>query len=150
VTEKRQVLADMKEDPNLTAVLDRTPNRAGTIAYNADGNAWKERQLSQAVDRNLERLAKKGLVRSGLDKDGNVICPLTIHGLRHSRGVELARAGTSDAGIQAQLAQSSTAAAAKYRKQAGTRDMADDAQDRVDNVREIRAEKARTAREGKA
>ena len=106
LTEKRKVLADMREDAKLTAILDSTPNRDWTIAYNADGKPWKERQLNQAIDRHMARLAKQGLVRAAIDEDGTVYCPLDIHGLRHARGVELARSENSDAQIQAQLAQS--------------------------------------------
>lgn len=143
LTEKRQVLADMREDPKLTSLLDATPNRALTIAYNADGQPWKERQLNQALDRHMARLAKQGLVRAGVADDGEIYCPLDIHGLRHARGVELARSGNSDAQIQAQLAQLTPSSAAKYRRQAQTRELADAAQDRVDNVRSLRAERAK-------
>lgn len=143
LTEKRQVLADMREDPKLTAILDGTPNRALTIAYNADGQPWKERQLNQALDRHMARLAAKGLVRASIDDEGAVYCPLDIHGLRHARGVELARSGNSDAQIQAQLAQLTPSSAAKYRRQAQTRELADAAQDRVDNVRSLRSERAK-------
>lgn len=147
LTEKRKVQADMREDAKLTAIMDRTPNKALTIAYNADGNPWKERQLNQAIDRHMARLAKAGKVRAAVDEDGNVYCPLDIHGLRHARGVELARSGNSDAQIQAQLAQSTPAAAVKYRRQAMNRDLADAAQDSVDNVRDLRA-KRKAAKRG--
>ena len=113
LTEKRKVLADMREDTKLTAIMDQTPNKALTIAYNADGNTWKERQLNQAIDRHMVRLAKQGKVRASVDEEGEIYCPLDIHGLRHARGVELARSGNSDAQIQAQLAQSTPAAAVK-------------------------------------
>lgn len=134
VTEKRQVLADKREDPRLTALLAATPNRALTIAYNADGQPWKARQLNQAIDRLVTRLAKAGKMRAGL----------TLHGLRHARGVELAMAGASDAEIMSQLEHASDAAARIYRRQAQRRDLADAGQDRVDAVVQL-AERRRAA-----
>ena len=119
----------MGPDPRLTAFLTTTPNKASTIAYNADGNVWKERQLGQAVERHIERLAKAGKLRPGLN----------LHGLRHSRGVELAEAGASDAEIMSQLEHATDRAAKIYRRQAERRRLADSGQDKVDNV--IRARK---------
>lgn len=139
ITEKRKVLCDKREDPRLTALMLRTPNRALTLAYNADERAWKERQLSQAVQRLLDRLAKAGKVRSAVDVDGHTYCPLTIHGLRHSRGVELAQAGASDSQIMAQLEHSTDRAAKNYRRQAERRQLADSGQDQVDKVVNLRA-----------
>lgn len=138
LTEKRIVLADRREDARLTEIIERTPNRAMTVAYNADGGPWKERQLNQAVERLMNRLAKAGKVRAAIDEDGEVFCPLTLHGLRHARGVELALAGASDSEIMFQLEQASEAAAKIYRRQANRRKMADAAQDKIDNVITIR------------
>jgi hypothetical protein len=143
LTEKRRVLCDKREDPRLTAVIEKTPNKNLRIAYNYYGEKWKERQLNQAFDRLLTSLAKEGKVRAAYDDAGNVYCPLDIHGLRHSRGVELALAGVSDAGIMAQLEQVTPAQAAKYRRQAERRDVADMAQDKVDNVRSLREARAK-------
>lgn len=142
VTEKRQVQSDKREDPRLTALLDSTPNKALTIAYNANGQPWKERQLSQAFDRLLMRLVKLGKVRGHLSDSGDFECPLTLHGLRHTRGVELANAGASDAEIMTQLEHKTEAAAKIYRRQAMRREMADNGQDKVDNVIELRARRA--------
>ncbi|WP_298330655.1 site-specific integrase [Asticcacaulis sp.] len=148
ITEKRRVLCDKREDARLTAVMDRTLNQTITIAYNSRNQPWKERQLNQALDRLMARLAKAGKVRAATDDDGEVYCPLTIHGLRHSRGVELAHAGASDAEIMGQLEQLSPAAAQEYRRQANRRRMADSAQDKVDNVVKLRAgHKAKRAAE---
>ncbi|WP_292038666.1 MULTISPECIES: site-specific integrase [unclassified Brevundimonas] len=141
LTEKRIVLADKREDARLTEVIERTPNRALTVAYNADGAPWKERQLNQAVERLMDRLAKNGKVRAAVDAEGNVYCPLTLHGLRHARGVELALAGASDSEIMSQLEQASEAAAKIYRRQANRRRMADAAQDKIDNVVSLKAKK---------
>lgn len=134
LTEKRKVLADKPEDPRLTEVLKVTPDKALTIAYNADGQPWKERQLNQAVTRLMDRLARAGLVRSFEDEAGAVRCPLTIHGLRHARGVELADAGASDAEIMAQIDHATTRAAAIYRRQAERRKLANAGQEKIDNV----------------
>lgn len=139
ITEKRKVLCDKREDPRLTALLERTPNSALTIAYNADGRPWKARQLNQAIDRLMARLAQAGRVRAATAEDGTVYCPLDIHGLRHARGVEIAMAGGSDAEIMSQLEHATDRAAKIYRRQADRRRMADGAQDRVDKVVSLRA-----------
>jgi hypothetical protein len=139
ITPKRKVLCDKREDPRLTVVLARTPSRALTIAYNSDGFAWKERALSHALDRLLAKLAAAGKVRAAEDEDGNVYCPLSWHGLRHARGVELARAGASDAEIMSQLEQASEAAARIYRRQAERRRMADSGQNRLDRLHQLRS-----------
>lgn len=88
LTEKRKVLCDKPEDERLTQLLESTPDRAKTVSYNDRGEPWKMRALSQAIERLNERLAKTGKMRLGL----------SLHGLRHARGVELAEAGASDAG----------------------------------------------------
>jgi integrase len=147
ITEKRKVLADKREDARLTALLARTANKGLMLAYNGDGNAWKPRQFSQAFDRLMTTLAKAGKVRSAVDEAGQVYCPLTIHGLRHSRGVELAQAGASDAEIMAQLEHATDRAAKIYRRQAERRKLADAGQDRVDNVVRLRAKAAKRAAE---
>lgn len=122
LTEKREVLCDRREDIRLTELLERTPNRALTIAYNSQGQPWKPRALSHALDRVIACLAKKGLVRP----------TLTVHGLRHARGVEIALMGGSDAEIMAGLDHASSRTAAEYRKQADRLRLADAMQDRVD------------------
>ena len=139
VTEKRKVLADKREDPRLTALLARTPSRALTIAYNQRNELWKPRQLNQAIERILARLVLTGAVRGHIDADGLAESILTIHGLRHARGVELAMAGASDGEIMSQLEHATDRAAKIYRRQADRRRMADSAQDRVDNVVKLRA-----------
>jgi hypothetical protein len=146
MTEKRRVLCDKREDPRLTALLGRTANsvKATTLAYNADGFPWKERQLSQAVDRLLAALVKAGKVRGAIDPETEVASsPLTLHGLRHARGVEIALAGGSDAEIMAQLEHASDRQAKDYRRQANRRRLADAGQDRVDNVVKLRARQAK-------
>ncbi|ADL00663.1 tyrosine-type recombinase/integrase [Brevundimonas subvibrioides] len=153
ITSKRQVLSDKREDARLAAVIARTPNRALTIAYNKRGDPFSVRQFDQALERLLDRLAADGKIRATIKRtsDGRdvVVCPLTIHGLRHARGVELAEAGASDAEIMAQLEHASDAAAKIYRRQAQRRKMADAGQDRIDNVVKLKARQAaRKARNG--
>lgn len=133
LTEKRKVLCDRREDPRLTALLERTEQAARrgkkaanivphTIAFNSRGEAYTSRALGHAFERMVEALAKEGKTRNSL----------TPHGLRHARGVEIASAGGSDAQIMAQLDHASPRQAAEYRRQAERLKLADDAQDRVD------------------
>jgi hypothetical protein len=133
---KRRVICDKREDPRLTALIERTPNTTTQIAHNADGAPWKERQLNQAMTRTIEDLAKKALVRS----------ELTMHGLRHARGLELVYTGASDAEIMSQLEQRTDRAAKIYRRQAERRRLADAAQDRIDTVVELRASRKQSER----
>lgn len=143
ITEKRLVLCDKREDPRLAAVIGRTRSDALTVAYNATGKPWKPRQLNQAIDRLMDALAKAGKVRAVTDEQGNLFCPLTIHGLRHARGVELAEAGASDAEIMAQLEHATDRQAKEYRRQASRKKLADAGQDRIDNVVTLRRDSAR-------
>lgn len=142
ITEKKKVLCDKREDSRLTAVMKRSNSQAITIAYNADGRPWKARQLSQAVDRHMAGLARRGLVRAATDDKGEVFCPLSLHGLRHFRGLELAYNGASDAEIMAQLEHATDRAAKIYRRQAERRTLADAGQTRLDNVVKLKAAKA--------
>ena len=128
LTEKRRVICDKPEDPRLTEFLTSTPNRALTIAYNSRDEPWKGRQLNQAIDRLIDALAVEGNVRPNL----------TIHGLRHTRGVELALAGASDSEIMSQLEHRSSRSAQIYRRQAERRRLADSAQVKVDAIVSLR------------
>lgn len=125
ITEKRKVLCDKPEDVNLTELLESTPDRTATVAYNEDGKAWTERALSRAIERLNIRLAAKGKMRLGL----------SLHGLRHARGVELAEAGAGDAQIMAQLEHATDHTARIYRRQAQRRKLARSAQELVDEKR---------------
>lgn len=118
-----ETAVEHREDPRLTVLLDRdTPARAKTIAYNMRNGVWQPRQLSQALARVLARLARQGEVRRGL----------TWHGLRHTRGVELAESGCSDAIIMAQLGHTTDRSAQIYRRQASRRRLGDVGQALVD------------------
>lgn len=125
ITEKRKVLCDKPEDERLTQLIVSTPDRTMTVTYNEDGNRWTERALSRAVERLNVRLAAKGKMRLGL----------SLHGLRHARGVELAESGSSDAEIMAQLEHATDHTARIYRRQAQRRELARSAQQRVDAKR---------------
>lgn len=132
ITEKRKVTCDKREDPRLTALLESTPDRGPTVAYNDRGQPFRERGLNQSLDRVLVRLAKAGKVRAGVNAKGELACPLDIHGLRHARGNEIAEAGGSDAEIMSHLEHATDRAARIYRRQASRRRLADAAQDRID------------------
>ena len=122
-TGKGEVAVNHLEDARLTRLLDKeTPERGWSVAYNRKGEPWAPRQLSQALQRVLARAEAKGLVRRGL----------TWHGLRHSRGVELAEAGCSDAIIMAQLGHTTDRSAQIYRRQANRRTLGDVGQALVD------------------
>lgn len=132
-TPKRGVLCDKPEDGRLTDLLNRTPDRASTIAYNARGQPWKERAFNQAVDRLLEKLDEEGKARNFLD----------IHGLRHARGMELAHGGASEFQIMAQLEHLTPFTARIYIRQASRAKGADDGQARVDDLIRRRKGKAK-------
>ncbi|PZR94891.1 MAG: hypothetical protein DI537_06270 [Stutzerimonas stutzeri] len=66
---------------------------------------------------------------------------LSLHGLRHARGVELAESGASDAEIMAQLEHATDHTAHIYRRQAQRRELARSAQQRVDARRARKAPK---------
>lgn len=120
---KAGVAVEHVEDERLTRLLDvDTPAVPGTIAYNTRGMPWKPRQLCQALECVPGRLAAAGEVRAGL----------TLHGLRHTRGVELAEAGCSDAVIMAQLGHTTDRSAQIYRRQASRRRLGDVGQALVD------------------
>ena len=132
MTEKRKVVCDKPEDGNLTRVIDTTPNRASTIAYDDNSNPWKERALSRAIERLTLRLRNQGKISRNL----------TFHGLRHARGVELAEARATDSEIMAQLEHATEHMARLYRRQAKRRKLARAAQQRIDE------ERARQERKG--
>lgn len=132
-TPKRGVLCDKPEDSRLTTLLDQTPNRALTIAYNKRGQPWKERAFNQALDRLLEKLSGEGLVRGFLD----------VHGLRHARGLELAYGGASEFQIMAQLEHLTPYTARIYIRQANRAQGANDGQSKVDDLIRRRATNAR-------
>lgn len=122
---KRNVQVDMPLRPELAAVLARTKRKAVTIAYNEDHNAWTVRGLEQALKRTLERLVRAKKVRSLPGPDGKQKPILTLHGLRHTFGVEMALHGATDAEIMATMGLKSIQTVQKYRRQADAIRLAD-------------------------
>lgn len=125
---KRRVPVDIEEDPELTRWLALTPDsppdeprrgrkvKAGalptlvtTLVYNLAGRPYTEDGLGQALAALVVELFEGGR----LDSDA-----YDLHGLRHTRGVELALAGCSDAEGAAQMGHSSPHSFAQYRRQA--------------------------------
>lgn len=118
---KRGVQVDIHVRPELAAVMKRTKRKAVTIAYTEDETAWTLRGLEQALARHLKKLVKEKKVRKGL----------TLHGLRHTFGVELALAGASDSEIMSAMGLTSQATVLKYRRQADRIRLADAGMARV-------------------
>lgn len=119
---KGEVWADIPEDSRLTRLLEDTHAGPHHLAYSRSNDPWKPRRLNYMLGRVLEELATSGLVRP----------KLTLHGLRHARGVELALAGASDAELMAQLAHADEQSAKVYRRQAARGRLADHGQRLVD------------------
>ena len=125
---KRRVPVDIDEDPRLTAWLEQIPasqplsGRRGrklpkgavaplpaTLVFNVANLPYTESGLGQAISGLITRLHAAGTLETGA---------YDLHGLRHSRGVELAEAGCTDAQGAALLGHSSPASFAQYRRQA--------------------------------
>lgn len=142
---KKRVPVDIREDPELTAWLARIPDvptpgkRAGrktaqgamnlrpfTLCFNVMGAPYSEDGFAQ-------ELAK---IVTGLHKEGAIAGDAyDAHGLRHTRGVELALGGCTDAEGAAQLGHASPASFAQYRRQADRIRLADNAADKVAELR---------------
>lgn len=146
---KRRVQVDVLEDPALTRILDRTPDapkpsarrgrklKAGvipaqpvTLVYNLAGRAYTPKGLADEVCKIVAKLHKAGEIDS--DK-------YDVHGLRHTRGVEAALAGCTDAQGAALLGQADPRSFVQYRRQADRINMADDASAKIADLREHRA-----------
>ena len=146
---KRSVRVDIPEDPLLTRWLDATPEappdepRRGrklkqgqtrvattTLVYNVAGAAYTEDGLGQELAKMVAKLHGQGKIDSP-DYD--------LHGLRHTRGVELALAGCSDSEGAAMMGHRSATSFVQYRRQADRVRLADAAAARVT------ASRARTA-----
>ncbi|RAK52612.1 tyrosine-type recombinase/integrase [Phenylobacterium deserti] len=138
---KRRIRVDVPEDPRLTAWLGRTPEsppdrprrgrkaRPGeprlattTLVYNVAGRPYTEDGLALELRKLVARLHQNGAIDSG-DYD--------LHGLRHTRGVELALAGCSDAEGAAMMGHGSASSFAQYRRQADRIRLADAAEARL-------------------
>jgi integrase len=143
---KRRVRVDVPEDPELSRWMALTPDtppqapRPGrkvkpgapalaptTLVYNVAGRPYSEDGLGLEVGKLVA-----GLHRAGrLDSDR-----YDLHGLRHTRGVELALAGCSDAEGAAMMGHASASSFAQYRRQADRIRLSDAAAGRVAALRE--------------
>jgi len=143
---KRRVRVDILEDPLLTAWLDRTPAappakpRPGrkvaadatapattTLVYNLAGRPYTEDGLGQELAKLVAALDHA----ARLDSDA-----YDLHGLRHTRGVELALAGCTDAEGAAMMGHQSPSSFAQYRRQADKIRLSDAAAARIATLRE--------------
>jgi integrase len=143
---KRGVRVDIPEDPLLTAWLDATPDappdeprrgrkvKAGekpvltvTLIYNVAGRPYSQDGLGQE----LAKLVASLKVGGRLDSER-----YDLHGLRHTRGVELALAGCSDAEGAAMMGHRSAASFVQYRRQADKVRLSDAAAARLAKLRE--------------
>lgn len=142
---KRRVRVDVPEDPLLTAWLGRTPDgptdrpRRGrktqrcssaptpsTLVYNLVGRPYTEDGLGQELAKLIQDLHRSGKIDSER---------YDLHGLRHTRGVELALAGCSDAEGAAMMGHSSASSFSQYRRQADRTRLADTAAERLAALR---------------
>ena len=143
---KRRIQVDVEEDPALTAWLGILPDRPVakprlgrkvktgaspldpfTLVFNLSGRPYTEDGLGQELGDVVTKLAEEKAIDSAA---------YGLHGLRHTRGVELALAGCTDAQIAAQLAHASPSSSAQYRRQAERIRLADDAAVKVAQLRE--------------
>lgn len=130
---KRKVPVDIPADPRLVAWLRQMPEPVAKspgapiyLIHGKRGYRYTEDGLGQELAKLIKTLHRAGLIES--DR-------YDLHGLRHTRGVELALAGCSDAQGAAQLGQSSAASFAQYRRQADRIRMSDDAGELVAKLR---------------
>lgn len=125
---KRRVPVDVREPPPLTRWLELTPDQqpdearqgrkvqpgarpaaALTLVYNLSGRPYTPDGLGAELKDLVQALHAAGEIPSA-DYD--------LHGLRHSRGVEIALTTVSDAAGAAVMGQLSAASFAQYRRQA--------------------------------
>ena len=118
---KRRVPVDIAEDPALTTVLTSTPDhpRSMVLTYNLSGVAYSEDGLGLEVGKLIAELyalrnAKDPAERAqAIDR-----ADYTLHGLRHTFGVDAALAGCTDAEGAARMGHRSPNSFATYRRQA--------------------------------
>ncbi|GGL48057.1 site-specific integrase [Caulobacter rhizosphaerae] len=126
---KRKIPVNQPEDPMLTRWLNATPDeqpasawqagvrrRTGvipmpprTLVFNTRNQRYTESGLAQALGDVVAELVLEEVLDSS---------EYDLHGLRHTRGVEAALAGCSDAQGASLLGHSSPSSFAKYRRQA--------------------------------
>lgn len=142
---KRRVPVDAPEDPELTRWLDEIPAaqpddpRAGrklpanvtrlpptTLVFNLANERYSEDGLGLEL----------GKLMAALHLANTIDSPAyDLHGLRHTRGVELALAGCTDAQGAALLGHASPSSFAQYRRQADRIRLADDGAAKVIQLR---------------
>lgn len=146
VSGKRRVRVDVIEDTELGRWLARTPDappdepRRGrkvkaeaapiattTLVYSVSGRPYTEDGLALELRKLVAKLHKEGPLES--DR-------YDLHGLRHTRGVELALAGCSDAEGAAMMGHGSPSSFVQYRRQADRIRLSDAAAARVVRLRE--------------
>lgn len=153
---KRKVVVDAPEDQKLTAILDATPatqplshwqatrsaavrrslTEALTLVYNRQGRPYSEDGLALELRKLVTALYASG----SIDSDR-----YDFHGLRHTRGVELALSGATDAEGAAMMGHASPASFAQYRRQASRVALADEgAKKLAERRKNAAAEKAPT------
>jgi integrase len=132
-TGKRKVRVDIPEDPRLTGWLSATPdaprkaaNGETHLIYGLRSACYTQDGIGQEMVKLVDKLHKEGAI----DSDR-----YDLHGLRHTRGVELALAGCTDAQGAAQLGHGSPSSFAPYRRQADRIRLADDAARLVGQLR---------------
>jgi integrase len=135
---KRKVQVDIPEDAELTCWLTTIPDAPNPSKHNEVRLVFGMRRahysedgLSQELAKLIGRLHGQGRLASNR---------FDLHGLRHTRGVELAIAGCTDAQGAAQMGHSSPSTFARYRRQADRIRMSDDAARLVARLRDGSAE----------
>lgn len=144
---KRRIQVDIPEDPELTRWLDATPATqppspwqaaqdrrngvtrlpAPTLVYNRSGERYTEDGLGLELRKLVAKLQREGQIPTDT---------FDFHGLRHTRGVEIALAGCSDAQGAAMLGHGSPSSFATYRRQADRIRMGTDGQAKITALRE--------------
>ncbi|WP_334164729.1 tyrosine-type recombinase/integrase [Phenylobacterium sp.] len=156
---KRGVHVDIPEDPALAGWLESLPGEAPvsvrrrrritageapvvttTLVFNVAGLPYSEDGLGQELAKLVAVLHAAGR----LDSDR-----YDLHGLRHTRGVELALAGCSDAEGAAMMGHQSAHSFTQYRRQADRSRLSDAAARRVAEAREEAFRKVENGKSGK-
>jgi len=145
-TGKRKVAVDIPEAPQLTDWLSRLPDRPPntprrgrkvprdatsseplTLAFNSAGRPYTDDGLGQELRKLVSALHAAGKIDS--DK-------YDLHGLRHTRGVDLALAGCTDAQGAAMMGHGSPNSFTTYRRQADKVRLTNDAAAKLQSLRE--------------
>lgn len=124
---KKRVPVDLEEDIALTTVLDGTPSRGLYLVYNLEGLPYTPNGLYEAISDLVARLAKAKKIDSNR---------YSLHGLRHTFGVEAALAGCTDAEGAARMGHGSPHSFATYRRQADRIRLSKNAEAKIRAMRE--------------